>query len=224
MKKYNILFAAFVILTAAFISFHCSSDILKVAQAPVIGSMDASAYEVDPGDTVTVSVTVQEANGDVLHYEWHASRGELIQPVNQSTVRWVAQSDGGTVRITVWVSNEDRSSNQSIELNVRSYIDPFVVIDTPQPESYFVLNDEVEIEARASHNNGIEWVNLYVDDAYVMQLSRKPGLDDTYTGHYQFLEKTGEVELRVSARARTTGTTGSDSLNVHVEGIIPGKR
>lgn len=224
MEKYKVITAAFIILTAAFILTHCSSDILKIARAPVIGSLNASAYEVDPGDTVTVTVSVQEANGEVLYYEWNASRGELLQPVNQSGVQWVAPQEGGIVRITVWVSNEDKSSTQSIQINVRSYTNPFVVINAPQPESYFVLNDEVEIEAAASHNNGIEWVYLYVNDVYVMQLSRKPGLSDIYTGRYRFQTATGKLELKVSARARTTSTFGSDSLNVFVEGIIPGKR
>ncbi|NQT27081.1 hypothetical protein HQ585_17130 [candidate division KSB1 bacterium] len=224
MKKYNILLALLFILTAAFIGMNCSSDILKIARAPVIGSLDATSYEVDPGDTVTVTVTVQEANGEVLRYEWNASRGELLPPVNQSTVQWVAPQEGGIVRITVWVSNEDKSSTQSIQVNVRSYTNPYIVINAPQPDTYFVLNDEVEIEATASHNNGIEWVYLYVDDAYIMQLNRKVGLDNVYSCTYRFQNMTGEIELKVSTRARTTGTFGMDSLSVFVEGIIPGKR
>ena len=224
MKTQHRLLSLFAILVIAFISLHCSSDILKITKAPVIGTLEASAYEVDPGDTVTVSVSVQEANGEVLYYDWNASRGQLLLPSDQASVRWVAPSEGGRVTITVWVSNEEKSANQSTDITVRSYTRPFVSMEYPDPNAFIVLNDNMEIEARASHNNGIDWVYFYVNDVYTIPLNRKSGTEDTYIGNYQFQGVTGELELKVSARALTTGTTGSDSLTVHVEGIIPGKR
>lgn len=94
----------------------CDSDLFSSGDVPVITELSADQYEVDPGDTVYVSVGVEDSNDEALQYEWSAEGGQFIPPVNQSRVMWKAPEAGGNYRITVVVSNADGDSDPRSEI------------------------------------------------------------------------------------------------------------
>jgi hypothetical protein len=109
-----------VILACLFIlNSGCDSDLFKLKVVPVITDLSAEQYEVDPGDTIQVAVTVEDQD-EALQYHWTSTGGQFIPPMNQPIVQWIAPDEGGTYRITVTVSNGDGESDPSSEyINVR---------------------------------------------------------------------------------------------------------
>ena len=96
----------------------CNSDLFKLKVVPVITDLSADQYEVDPGDTIRVVVTVDDDSA--LQYHWTATGGQFLPPMNQPAVLWIAPAEGGTYRLTVTVSNGDGDSDPSSEyINVR---------------------------------------------------------------------------------------------------------
>ena len=101
------------------ISGGCDSDLFKVKVVPVITGLSADQYEVDPGDTIRIAVTVDDDDAG-LQYHWSATGGQFLPPINQPAVQWIAPDEGGMYRLTVTVSNGDGDSDPSSEyINVR---------------------------------------------------------------------------------------------------------
>ncbi|RQV98885.1 hypothetical protein EH221_01230 [bacterium] len=216
-----------IIFLSAILSFFwllaCSSDLvdsLTPSKAPVITRIEASSYEVDQGDTVAVHVIVGEANGDVLKYAWSCTSGRFIPPTDDVSAQWVAPAQGGTVTIKIKVSNEDKSSDASIQITVKSYIKPQVEILAPKWGEYIVQNSLVTIQAGASHTNGIRRVDFFVGDSLY---SPTDFTGDTYRLQHRFDHPAGPLWIKVMATANVTGAVDVDSIQVHVEGIIVGK-
>lgn len=200
----------------------CSTDIFDPPREPVLDRLIASAYEVDPGDTVTVYVQVLEPNGDVLKYEWSANQGNLIQPTDLDTVRWVAPAQGGTTSIRVKVLNEhDKSAESSVSITIRSYTKPFVQIQSPKDGDFVIQNSDVDIRVHATHQNGISRLELWVAGVQVETRAGNHSNNTTFTHH--ITEPAGSVLISVLAVANTTQAVGSDSLTINVQGIILGK-
>jgi hypothetical protein len=117
----NIVKSSIFILLACLciINSGCDSNLFKLKVVPVITDLSAEQYEVDPGDTIQVVVTVEEQD-DALQYHWTSTGGQFVPPVNQPVVQWIAPGEGGTYRLTVTVSNADGESDPSSEyINVR---------------------------------------------------------------------------------------------------------
>jgi hypothetical protein len=105
----------------------CDSDLFKIKVVPVITDLSANQYEVDPGDTIRVVVTVDD-DDTALQYHWTSTGGQFIPPVNQPAVQWIAPGEGGTYRLTVTVSNADGESDPSSEyINVRMQEPPKIL-------------------------------------------------------------------------------------------------
>ena len=212
----TVLFVGLVVLTG------CSSDIFNPPKDPIIKELILSAYEVNPGDTVAVSVDVEDEKDAVLSYKWEVSGGRLIPPTDGPTVSWIMPVAGGDYTIKVKVSNQDeKSSNKKVTATVRSFQDPVVRILSPAKEVFFVQSEQTCVEADASHENGISAVNLYVNDILQRTMTTLP------SGHYSadldLQNWVGETEIKVEAIARTTRTVGRDSINVYIEGLVLGK-
>lgn len=223
MKYYKLFFIiSFFNLVFLMEYTGCSPDIFQRPKAPVIVSLEMSAYEVDPGDTVRVTVTVQDSKDDVLHYEWSTNGGQFIQPLDRPDVRWKAPAVGGSFTITVTVSNEKKSSSQSGTITVRSYLRPYVEILSPKNGEYYVQYTTLNVRVQAQHSNGIHSLSLYVSDTLRTVESGHPG--EQYDFMYQLSDSAGSTEIKVEAIANTTGTMGKDSVNIVIEGIVLGKR
>lgn len=213
------------ILTVCILAFlailGCSSDIFEIVRAPEIESMNFSAYEVDPSDSVQITLKVKDTDA-TLHYNWSASGGEFIPPTDQAVVLWKAPREGGQYRITVKVSNEKKSTTKSQNVTVRSYTEPVVEILVPQNGDYLIQYSEITIQVFAQHNNGIDHLIFFVDDTLKATINGHI-VSSEYEFSHQCSESPGEKEIKVEAFANITGTVGRDSIQVIIEGIVIGK-
>jgi len=121
-------FRNIMMLILCFVMVTCDSDLFKSKEVPVITDLSADLYEVDPGDTVHVSVAVENENGEALQYKWAADGGQFVPPVNQPQVLWIAPGDSGDYRLTVVVSNADGDSDPYSEtIHVRDVEPPIIL-------------------------------------------------------------------------------------------------
>lgn len=204
----------------------CSSDLFNPSKKSeeknvVINSLEFDAYEVNPGDTVTAIVSVNDAQSQTLQYEWAADGGSFIPPLNKPQVLWKAPIVGGTYRISVTVSNGEKSASHSEKLTVKSLVNPSVKIVSPANGGYFVKYDTLTVNARASHDNGIEQVDLYINRNHKTVLS-PTSLKDGYACAWRLDEPSGPALVTVEA-VSVTNIVGKDSVTIFIEGIVLGK-
>ena len=195
---------------------------VRIQEPPIILSVECSAYEVDPGDTVEVSATLMNPADPGLDYQWTADGGTFLPPVNQSEVQWKAPAVGGVYQISLTVANNDKvSESYSQTVTVRSFAAPYVEILTPVDNAVFLQYSQLDVMVHANHQNGIEAVSLYVDDTFVSRLNGTAS--EEYHFIFQVNEPAGVHILRVEAMAKTTGVIGSDQVAIRVEGVVLGK-
>ena len=200
----------------------CSSlDKLINGKAPEIDRISFSRYEVDPGDTLTAAVLIDE--GDTpMQYEWTCTGGQLLPPDDGASVTWRAPVTGGRYQIKVKVINDIGTDKAEQEVTVRSYTNPVLSLLSPAEGAYYTQYQRIPVEVSATHDNGIRVIRLFVNDTL------RASLDGSANMEYRFenvlLNLAGPTEIKVAAEANTTGALSQDSVRVHVEGIVPGKR
>jgi len=191
-----------------------------------------SADRVAPFDTVTASISATNPVEGPLFYEWSAAGGStggrFIQPADSSLVRWIAPLLGGSYRMTVKVSNNRRSVEASKAIEVVSSAKPLVDIREPANDAYFVVNQQIPVEATAQHENGISWVRLLVSkdgrDSLIQQLDGNAAGVYRFDGLRAYRALVGKAILLVEAQAANPmQTKGNDSVIINIEGIIEGK-
>ncbi len=124
---------------------------------------------------------------------------------------------GGDYKIKVKVKNtSNEKADKSIVITVLSNQIPFVNITKPVNGEHFPGLGTFEIEAEASHPNGIKMVEFYVDDILLRQDTAQP-----YNFPWQIEEKSGERKINVKAFRTGTdsGEPGVDSVFVTIEGV-----
>jgi len=204
-----------------FLACACSSDLFRPDKASVITRMEADPYEVDPDQTIRITVTVEDDDKNNLRYEWSADGGQFVLPADQATIVWKAPAVGGTFRITVTVSNEKKSATRSVSVTVRSFAKPRVEILSPKTGDYAVQFENLAVRAVAAHNNGIHHVSLFVNDA--LRETQSGQSSNQYNFSFTLSEPSGQAEIKVEATANTTGVTDRDSVRITVEGLVLGK-
>jgi hypothetical protein len=202
----------------------CDPDLFKQKQAPQIFSITSDkGFIINPGDTITLTVEATNPEEGELSYEWSAQAGVFLSSLDDKSVVWKAPFSGGTYPVRVKVSNADKSSERSADVVVRSMIAPLVRMIQPQDNAFLVQYSTIEIEADAIHENGIFRAWLVVNDT--LEITQVPKIEGS---RYKFTWNTdipyGPAELKVIAEANITGVQGSDSVNVTIEGVIPGKK
>ncbi len=201
---------------------HCNADLFKPKPAPVIEQLRTinDVYQFNPQDTVTIVVIASDPDGGVLRYEWSASGGQLLLPVNRDTVRWVAPVVGGTYSIEVNVSNQnDKSTTDEISIEVLSRANPTVKILSPSDGAFIVQFSDMTISASAFHVNGLQSVTLFINDSLVSTQPPHAG-SNIYDFPYRVNLPAGSNGIRIEALS-TVGSLGQDSARVNVEGIVP---
>jgi hypothetical protein len=222
-KKYrNIIYQIIFWLVLAGVT-GCGIDLFEEIKAPVIVNVEATSYEVNPGDTIRASVNVKNSDKDILKYEWTSNGGYFIPPYDQTFIYWKAPSEGGNYQIEVKVSNEEKSSTRSVTITVRSEQAPYVEILSPERGEYFAQYSTLDIQAIARHDNGIQQVKLYINDLF--RDNKNGQSSDKYNFSYRLTESdsAGVTEIKIEAVANTTGKVGIDSVEINIEGIVLGK-
>ena len=141
-----------------------------------------------------------------------------MAPADGPEVSWIAPVIGNVCTITVKVSNEEKSSEKSKNITVRSFTEPVIKIVSPEDGDYVVQHSTVSIKINADHQNGIDHINFYINDTLQATLS---GQNSTlYTLPHQFSYPAGEIKLKAEAIASITAPAGRDSIDIIIEGIV----
>lgn len=216
-------YSLFIIASIFALGGECAKNIIDPPKEPVIEEMTLSPDSpVNPGDTVTVTVTATNPEEGALDYSWSKTGGTLLQPVDSAVVKWIMPVQGGTYKITVTVTNQkDKSASKSLEVEVLSQSKPYVNITYPDNGEYFVQYEQIEIQVIAYHQNGLSEVKLFVNDSLKNNVSGHPL--ENYSFNYVLSDYTGDTEIKVQA-VSTNGMVGEDSILIKVEGIVPGKK
>ena len=212
------------ILLLLYLCCGCNLDKLISGDPPEAGDIktDASGFVVQPLDTARFWIEATDPAGGTLGYKWTVNGGEIIGSSGQSELIWRAPIKGGNYSINVEISNKEDNISRSEVIKVPSLTAPRVNILEPAPDSYVVQYSDLTIKASAIHENNIQVVQLWIDDTYT------PSTPAVHNDVYEFVWKIdaapGNHELKVRAVAQLTGATGQDSLTIHVEGIVAGKK
>ena len=188
---------------------------------PVIKSITASRYKIAPNDTTTLMVKASDADNDELTYTWnHFNHGRFVDDNVGDKVVWEAPQKGQNYTIEVTVNDpHDGKATGQIELTVISEDKPIVEIISPTSEQYLVGYGVQTIKANASHENGIDRVEFYIDDVHVgtdnLNRDREP-----YEYNWKLDGLSGNKEIKAVAFGRFPNVPpGADSIVVNVQGV-----
>lgn len=217
------MYKIYLILLIALLFISCDADKL-FRKAPVIEEINVNPDRVNPFDTVYAEVKATNPEEGSLSYHWSVSpdRGLFLDPIDGIATRWIAPTNGGDYIFQVEVSNSYKSAERTKSVKVVETGVPFVQILIPENDDYFVQLSEIEIQAEAFHNNGIDKVQLYVEDSLIIEKS------GSSSNEYSFIftpdtTLLGKTEIKIEAIANFVPTVGVDSIIVNIEGILPGK-
>jgi len=213
------------ILLLVYLCCGCNLDkLINNGDPPDAGNIktDAPGFAVQPLDTALFWIEATDPAGGTLVYKWTVNGGEIIGSSGESELTWRAPIRGGSYTINVEISNKEDKISRSEVIKVPSLAAPKVKILEPAPDSYVVQYSDLTIQATAVHENNIQVVQLWIDDIYT------PSTPAVHNDAYEFVWKIdaapGSHELKVRAVAQLTGVAGQDSLMIHIEGIVEGKK
>jgi hypothetical protein len=226
MMKY--LFGALFVLV--FSNIACNpEDLLKEPKAPVVSDIHASVadFTINPGESIHLWVDASDPDGGSLIYHWTTELdGAIVGTALSDTLRWkAAQVGGGNYWVRCEVSNDEKTTTRTGEVIVRSGSNPFLKLISPEQGDYLVQFTEYEIIAECGHENGISMIGFWVNDT--LKHATAGRLDDrvdTFSYVWPADAGAGTVEIKVIATARVTGAQAADSINISLEGIVPGKK
>jgi hypothetical protein len=203
------------------ITIACDPELFQVTQAPEVSTIRSSSdsFTINQGDTVVFWIEANDPEGGELSYEWSATGGRFIGSTQQSSVSWLAVV-GGNFVLSVNVSNENKSVTKEENIIVPS-VNPLVVkIIKPVQNDFLVQYRITEIQAEASHENGISGISFFVNDNLLDTQQGQTSI--RYNFDWNTLAPIGEAEIKIEATA-ITGAKGGDSILVNIEGLLPGK-
>ena len=104
-------------LIVALVLLSCSKN-----TPPTINTLLAEPDTVYPGDTVVVSFSVSDADGDALSVLFYSSQGTWIEAGQEwgSPVKWVAQPASGTCYLVIKVTDLEATVEDSVAVLVRN--------------------------------------------------------------------------------------------------------
>jgi len=129
---------------------------------------------------------------------------------------------GGPYNIEIEVSNEYKSNTENITVEVASNLNPYIEITDPNAGDYLIQYTTYNIKFDATHNNGIAQIYIYINDQ-VSDSMVGTTTSTSYNMDWKITQNAGNAEIKVEAISRLTAKSGSDSINVSIEGILPGK-
>ena len=190
--------------------------------APNVEVISVSPSQVNPFDTVYAEVNAINPEEGTLSYQWSVSpeAGLFIDQTDRRTTRWIAPTSGGVYTFKIVVSNDYKSAERTASVTVIEPTIPIVKILAPENGGYFVQGQEISINVEARHSNGINKLRLYINEIFTQELGGQSSVNYSFS----FVPDTaylGETELEVEALANFTGTIGTDSISVNIEGILP---
>jgi hypothetical protein len=221
-KLTKLLFLIFLITL-----FACDAKLFESEEelpAPEVSDIltNLSNPQIFAGDSAKFWVNASNPGEGDLSYNWNKSAGEFLSAPDQDTISWRAPFQGGTETIEVSVANNDKTVTESKQIQVVSLNIPVVNIVYPKEFAYLIQYETIELDAEAYHDNGISYVEFFVNDSSLGILDGNTS--NKYTKLWLNKSLAGDAEIKVTAVARSAATTGSDLVIVTIEGVIPGKK
>jgi len=211
--------------------FSCDpEELFKKKQAPQVGSIesDAEDFTVAPGDTVNFWVVANNPLEGELSYEWSVKdrngnpAGIIIGSSHADNLKWISPIVGGKYDVQVKVSNADETITKTESITVLTLIEPIVDIVSPQQGNYIVQYQNLTVRTEIIHPLGIYQAKLIVNDTLLVEVISGNN-SESYAFHWKVAAGAGIAEIKIVAEANITGAVGRDSINVTVEGVLPGK-
>jgi hypothetical protein len=217
--KINLIFIIIII----FFACDVAEDLVTDRKAPNVGPIQSNVGfdNVNPGDTLELSVSATNPEDGDLSYEWSANGGNIIGSINEIIIRWRSPLNGGTFRISVKVSNDYKNTTKFVDIEVWSPFNPYVNINFPTDGSYLIQHTHTDLNFDAVHNNNIALIYIYINDQIVDSMDGLQQSNYVYE-KWNVDNPAGDTKIKVEAIS-TNYLFGSDSINVIIEGIIPGK-
>ncbi|MDO9171573.1 MAG: hypothetical protein Q7W29_07050, partial [bacterium] len=109
----------FYLSVAALAAAGCILDSDPANRPPVIAALSAApSATVGPGDTLSLSVSADDPEGQPLSYAWSAARGVFPAGTTAAVVAWVAPAQAGPCTATVRVDDGRDAATGTLTLGV----------------------------------------------------------------------------------------------------------
>ena len=223
------IFKQLIIVLSVALSVHpgCDSDLFKSddeGQDPQVGEIisDRMDLDVHVGDTVNFWISASDPDGGILQYLWDCTGGTFISTPDGDSVIWRAPFQGGNYSLQVRVSNKSKNVTRSKIIRVISFEKPVVHFISPRSGDFLIQHNAYTLVTEAFHDNGISTVRIYVND--VLAGTCKEIQPSLFRLDWIADVPSGWTELKAVAEAQTTAAQNQDSIQVSVEGVIPGKQ
>jgi hypothetical protein len=215
------------ILICCTIILSCDPKLFETEEeppAPEVSEINTSLSNsrILAGDSAKFWVNASNPGEGSLVYDWNKSAGDFLSAPDQDTVHWRAPFRGGTETLEIRVSNNDKTVTKNKNIEVVSLNIPVVNILYPKENSYLVQYETIDLDAEAFHDNGISYVEFFVNDSSLGIIDGNA--TNLYKVSWYNNAPAGSAEIRVSAVARSAATVGLDKVTVNIEGVIPGKK
>lgn len=210
-----------VILTLGFLFFSmtgCDSTVERlINRKPIIESLEASRLRVYPNETIRIKVRAKDPDQDQLSYAWSKTGGDWLTPTTADTVLWKSPLVADNYMITVTVSDDKGASEEeSITLKVIETSSPELTVVTPQNNAFIPGIGVLTVRANASHPNGIDRLEFYLDGELRFNDPRSP-----YEWEWDISGLNGDYLLKVRAYQAEDPEVNPREVTVlvHIEGV-----
>ncbi len=207
---------ALLVLLLSFSTCEEVGQLVTGNQKLVIDRLYALQETLDPADTTTIIVEAHDPEDESLAYQWSGNAGVLSTDSGPRVI-WTAPTIGGNYEVSVKVTDTSKGKTDgSVSLTVLAIETPFVNITNPKNAAHIPGLGVLNVEAEASHPNGIKEVLFYVNNVFAVKDNSLP-----YTFQWQIEEKTGKHKILAEAIRASSGATapGVDSVSVTLEGV-----
>jgi len=218
----------FLIILILICSVSCDPNLFKDEEkkAPDVSEIFTSGnsnFTVIPGETVKFWVTATDPEGGTLSYSWGVNGGTMQSGTQSDTLVWRAPSVGGaTYKLEVDVTNEFKTTSREEDLTVLAFSAPTVEIISPAENAFVVQYVPIVVSAEVIPNVQISEVQFFINDSLLD--SKLAQIQDSTFYRFNWNVNTPAVQTEIKIKAiRVTNVSGTDSILVKVEGIVPGK-
>ncbi len=218
VKLYKISLVCILFLIAC----DAAEDLFKETQKPEVSEINSEAgFTVNPNQLLKFWVTANDPDGGQLSYKWDINGGTILGSSQTDTLEWRSPTIGGAqYLLEIEVTNESESTTRQENITVLSYSTPTVNIISPQNNEYIVQYFQTQVKAEVIPNVQISEVQFFVNDSLIN--SKLAQSSSVYEFTWIVDEQAGLAEIKVKA-IQITNVSGADSINVIIEGILPGK-
>lgn len=196
----------------------CESTVERlINRKPIIESLEASRMRVYPNETIRLKVRATDPDQDQLSYSWSKTGGDWLSHSTTDTILWKAPlvADNYTISVTV-TDDKGASVEESITLKVIETSSPELTILAPQNNAFIPGIGILTVRANASHQNGIDRVEFYLDKDLRFSDTRSP-----YEWEWDISGLNGDYIIKARAyQAEDPEVNPREvSILVHIEGV-----